>query len=207
MSVAINDVVDHLAGIVPGSHLDRLRDLRSQARTQTQQSYLALFEPQSPVSDGFPVQERLLVAVFVAELHRQPEIASFYAALLSNRQEAEPLRKAIRTEAHRAGTHGPYGYYPDGPLSRENTTGKVYHPEPSIRDLLGKRLAAALAHAHLLVFRPRDAKPVALQALLDAGWSATDIVTLSQLVAFLTYQIRVVTGLRTLAQTSATLAA
>ncbi len=38
-----------------------------------------------------------------------------------------------------------------------------------------------------------------MQALLDAGWSATDIVTLSQLVAFLSFQIRVVAGLRALA--------
>lgn len=42
------------------------------------------------------------------------------------------------------------------------------------------RRAAAFEHVHLLVFHPRDATPVALQALLDAGWSTTDIVTLSQ---------------------------
>jgi uncharacterized protein YciW len=51
----------------------------------------------------------------------------------------------------------------------------------------------------LLVFRPRDASPAALQSLLDAGWSTTGIVTLSQLVAFLSFQIRVVAGLRALA--------
>jgi len=50
-----------------------------------------------------------------------------------------------------------------------------------------------------LVFRPRDASPAALQALLDAGWAANDIVTLSQLVAFLSFQIRAVAGLRALA--------
>jgi uncharacterized protein YciW len=41
--------------------------------------------------------------------------------------------------------------------------------------------------------------PPALRALLDAGWSTTDIVTLSQLVAFLSFQIRVAAGLRALA--------
>ena len=40
-----------------------------------------------------------------------------------------------------------------------------------------------------------------LQALLDAGWSNDDIVTLSQLVAFLAFQIRAAAGLRILAQT------
>ena len=32
----------------------------------------------------------------------------------------------------------------------------------------------------------------------DAGWSADAIVTISQLIAFLTYQIRVVHGLATI---------
>jgi uncharacterized protein YciW len=35
--------------------------------------------------------------------------------------------------------------------------------------------------------------------LLDAGWSTTGIVTLSQIAAFLSFQIRVVAGLRVLA--------
>ena len=65
--------------------------------------------------------------------------------------------------------------------------------------MFGGRLSAALEHAHLLVFRPRDASPAALQSLLDAGWSTTDIVTLSQLVAFLAFRIRVIVGLRALA--------
>ena len=64
--------------------------------------------------------------------------------------------------------------------------------------MLGPRLAAAFDHLHLLVFHPRDAAPEALQTLLDAGWSTTDIVTLSQLAAFLSFQIRVAAGLRVL---------
>jgi uncharacterized protein YciW len=60
-----------------------------------------------------------------------------------------------------------------------------------------------LDHAHQLVFHPRDANSAALQLLLDAGWSNAGIVTLSQLVAFLAFQIRAVAGLRTLAGTRA----
>jgi uncharacterized protein YciW len=37
-----------------------------------------------------------------------------------------------------------------------------------------------------------------MKALLAAGWSNTGIVTFSQLVAFLSFQVRVVTGLRVL---------
>jgi uncharacterized protein YciW len=62
------------------------------------------------------------------------------------------------------------------------------------------RLAAALQHAHLLTLHPRDARPAELQPLLSAGWSATGaIVTLSQLVSFLAFQIRTVAGLKALA--------
>ena len=98
-----------------------------------------------------------------------------------------------------AGAEGPYGRYPEGPLSAEDKAGPVYRVSDESRAVLGPRLAAALEHTHLLVFRPRDASAAALQALLDAGWSTTDIVTLSQLVAFLSFQIRVVAGLRALA--------
>src|SRR5262249_36021128 len=96
-------------------------------------------------------------------------------------------------------THGPYGRYPVGPLTIEDSAGKLHAVGPQMRDVIGKRLAAALEHVHMLVFHPRDAAPPSLQAMLDAGWTATDLVTLSQLVSFLAFQIRVVAGLRTLA--------
>ena len=64
------------------------------------------------------------------------------------------------------------------------------------KPVLGARLAAALEHAHMLVFRPRDAGAADMKALLAAGWSDTGIVTFSQLVAFLSFQMRVVAGLR-----------
>jgi uncharacterized protein YciW len=50
----------------------------------------------------------------------------------------------------------------------------------------------------MLVFHPRDAAPASLQVMLDAGWSTTEVVTLSQLVSFLAFQIRVVAGLKVL---------
>src|SRR5205823_14901388 len=94
---------------------------------------------------------------------------------------------------------GPYGTYPAGPMSHEDTACPVYRVGAATRGVLCPRLSAAFEHVHMLVFHPRDAAPASLQALLDAGWSTTDIVTLSQIVAFLSFQIRVVAGLRTLA--------
>ncbi|WP_341892404.1 CMD domain protein [Variovorax sp. YR752] len=193
------DVIDQLVGIAPGSALDRLRAQREQARTQAQQSYVALFAPTEPVPEHFEIADRFAVAAFVAGLHGQPDVARFYAEALSDQGVAQ----AIEAEVARGAAQGPYGRYPEGPLSVEDEAGPVYAVDAAHRTVLGERLSAGLAHAHLLVFHPRDASPAALQALLDAGWRTTEIVTLSQLVAFLAFQIRVVIGLRALATPSA----
>lgn len=193
------DVIDLLVGIEPGDHLDTLRRHRLQARTHAQESYRALFAPTAPAPGSVTPVERLAVAAFVAGLHQQPDAAAFYAAALVAQDAGAGLAQAIAAEVSRGAAQGPYGRYPEGLLSRENTDGPVYAVGDAQRAVLGVRLSAALAHAHLLTFRLRDASPEALQALLDAGWSATDIVILSQLVAFLSFQIRVVVGLRALA--------
>jgi CMD domain protein len=129
-------------------------------------------------------------------------VTGFYAAALQKLGHPE-LADAINGEIVRGSVEGPYGGYPEGPLSVEDKDGLEYQVSADNRESLGPRLAAALEHAHLLVFHPRDASPAALQKLLDAGWATTDIVTLSQLVAFLSFQIRVVAGLRALAGSSA----
>ncbi|MGF9757991.1 CMD domain protein [Microvirga sp. 0TCS3.31] len=196
MSTIISDVIDHLAGIRPGSSLDRLRDQRPQARENAQKSYQALFEPEFP--GDVTALERYAVATFVVGLHRQPHVADFYAAYLQTLGSPE-IVATLEAEIARGTTEGPYGRYPQGSLTVEDVEGPDYQVSADHKDRLGSRLAAALEHAHLLVFHPRDASPTALQKLLDAGWSTTDVVTLSQLVAFLSFQIRVVAGLKALA--------
>ncbi len=191
------DVIDTLAGIEPGSALDAIRKRRPQAREQAQASYRALFAPEMP--GGVAATERFAVAAFVTGLHGGVQAASFYAAGLAASGASPELRRAIDAAVAAAKGQGPYGAYPAGPLSREDTAGPLHRVAAETRTALGSRLAAAFDHMHLLVFHPRDAAPAALQALLDAGWSATDIVTLSQIAAFLSFQIRVVAGLRALA--------
>jgi len=191
------DVIDELVGIAPGSRLDAIRARRPEARTHAQTSYRALFAPASPGTVS--AAERFAVGSFVTGLHGGAEIAAFYAAGLAASGAPAALREAVDAAIAAARARGPYGRYSPGPLSRENTEGPVYRVGAEARRALGPRLAAAFEHMHLLVFHPRDAAPEALQALLDAGWSTTDIVTLSQIAAFLSFQIRVVAGLRTLA--------
>ncbi|QMV74859.1 CMD domain protein [Comamonas piscis] len=192
-----DDVIDQLAGIAPGSHLDAVRRHRLQARAQAQQSFLALLAPRAPLSSHWPLNERLAVAAFVAGLHQQPQVQRFYRDALAT-QASLALGKAIDAEVAQGLASGPYGQYPRGLLSAENQAGPVYAVGAQSRAVLGERLSAGLAHAHLLAFHPRDAQATHLQGLLDAGWSETDIVVLSQLVSFLAFQIRVVAGLRLL---------
>jgi CMD domain protein len=191
------DVIDTLVGIASGSPLDAIRARRPEARTHAQASYRALFAPEIP--GDVTAQERFAVGSFVTGLHGEAAIAAFYAAGLSASGASASLREAVDAAIAEARAHGPYGSYPAGPLSREDTAGPVYRVGEKTRRALGPRLAAAFEHMHLLVLHPRDADSTALQALLNAGWSATDIVTLSQIAAFLSFQIRVVVGLRTLA--------
>jgi CMD domain protein len=199
MTTITSDVIDDLTDIAPGSALDQIRGARPETRLNAQKSFLALFEPEQP--GGVGLRERYAVAAFVAGLHGDKIIAAFYAAGLAAHDE--DLAKVIADLVQTGVTTGPYGSYPPGPLTTEAVAGPIWKPDERQRTQLGARLAAVLEHAHLLVFHPRDASVAALQVLLAAGWTATDIVTVSQLVAFLAFQIRTIAGLRVLAGTVA----
>ncbi|MHB0769468.1 CMD domain protein [Bradyrhizobium sp. 5.13L] len=190
------DIIDTLAGIEPGSALDAIRARRLQARENAQKSYLALFEPID--ASDVSLAERAAVAFFVTGLHGESPVAAFYREKLATNADGATLLEAIEAEIERGKTSGPYGAFPAGPLSIENQAGMIYRAGAERSPVLGARLVAALEHAHLLVLRPRDAASADMKALLAAGWSETGIVTLSQLVAFLSFQVRVVTGLRVL---------
>jgi CMD domain protein len=113
----ITDVIDHLAGIEPGSPLDLLREQRPDAREHAQRSYDALFTPESDA--GVTLVERDAVAAFVTGLHGDDAASRFYADRLS--ELAPRLLEAVQTEIETGATTGPYGRYPaDGPLSGES---------------------------------------------------------------------------------------
>lgn len=62
------------------------------------------------------------------------------------------------------------------------------------------RLAAILRHTDRLTQAPGTATPADLAALTAAGLTPADIVTIAQLIAFMSFQVRVVAGLRALAE-------
>lgn len=190
------DVINALVGIAPGSALNAIRARRKQARDQAQASYRALFTPDE--AGGVSATGRFAVAVFVTGLHGEATTAAYYKERLAASGASSELQRAIEMAVAGAKAQGPYGSFPAGPLSRDDAPGPTHRVAADLRQALGERLVAAFEHMHMLVFHPRDAAPTALQPLLDAGWSTTDIVTLSQIASFLAFQIRVVAGLRVL---------
>ncbi|MBN9333739.1 CMD domain protein [Devosia sp.] len=191
------DLIDDLLGIVPGSHLDLVRRHRSVARDNIQRAYDALFEPVD--ASQLSVLERAAIASFVASLHRQPHLSAHYAEKLAEIEGGKLLSAVVEDAVDQGATHGPYGNYPAGPLSNENQAGLHFVVSAAGRQTLGSRLSAAFDHAHLLVFRPRDASADAIAALSAAGFSTAAIVTLSQLVSYTAFQVRLIDGLAALA--------
>ena len=76
----------------------------------------------------------------------------------------------------------------DAPLIAEVSRGSL--------TLAGQpRLLAMLNFTHALITEPVKADQAALLALKDAGLSTPEIVTLAQLIAFISYQVRLAAGL------------
>lgn len=201
------DLIDALLHVAPGDRLDGLRRARPAQREHTQKAYEALLWPVDEAEVNRT--ERLVLAWYVAELHRHGGLASHYRSLLEGvagdgaAPSGASLTRAVGELVRVSAGSGPYGVYREPGLAGESTEGPrlqiVADLGAGLAEVLGPRLTAALEHAHLLTFRPRESSAEALQALLDAGWSPTGIVTISQLVAFLSYQVRVVHSLAVLA--------
>lgn len=64
----------------------------------------------------------------------------------------------------------------------------------------GPRWRAIRRHVDMMSAKPGSATPADVQTLRDAGLSEREIVTVAQLVAFVSYQARVLAGLRLLGE-------
>ena len=193
------DAIDQLAGVGPGSFLDGLRRQKPVTRDNAQASFDALFAPDE--GSEMSLAERAAVALFVAGLHQDSDGMVFYRERLPASRITAAQSEALEAEIVRAAGSGPYGRYPAGMLSVEDAPGPLYTPQTG--GVLGPRLPEALGLALRLLFHPRDAAADDLRVLEAAGWSATGIVTLSQLVAFLSFQLRAAAGLRALDRSQA----
>ena len=70
--------------------------------------------------------------------------------------------------------------------------------DPELKHEPDRRLAAILRHTDLVTVRPSAAVAEDIKALAAAGVGEDDIVRLSELAAFVSYQIRLTVGLRLL---------
>lgn len=207
---AAADAITALTGLAPQHPLFAVREQRSVAVAQAQRSYeVLLLQPAQDSLAGFSLAERYAVAWFNALLHHDALATAFYRQGLTEQGAPAAWFAAIESLAQhalQARANGPWGHYPAGPLSAEDEAGPALELNAAqaaeLEAALGARLLAALVHAHLLVQHPRDAAAQDLQKLLNAGWTTHGIVTLSQLVAFLAFQVRVAHGLRVVAQTA-----
>lgn len=69
--------------------------------------------------------------------------------------------------------------------------------------VLPSRLETILGHVDLLTLEPKAASPEALTALNTAGLSTRDIITVSQLIAFVSFQVRLLATLRIMKEPAA----
>lgn len=70
---------------------------------------------------------------------------------------------------------------------------------PHVAGVESPRLAMLLHFAGTLTHKPLDGDRAAITTLLDGGLAPADVVALGQLVAYLSYQIRLVAGLQAMA--------
>lgn len=184
------DIINLLSALNPDSDLAAVRLDRPDALANAQRSFEALLEPVNPGTFSFG--ERYAVASYVAGVHRVGNAFTFYSELLLDDAPAT-LRDAVVAAVEHGRSTGPYGTYREPGLAAESEPGGVVHHDVAA---LGDRLAAALDVAHLMIFHPRDSRPEVLGRLSAAGWSADDTVSLTQLVSFLCFQLRVIHGLQ-----------
>ncbi|MFT4279944.1 CMD domain protein [Microbacterium sp.] len=199
MSAAIlqDDAVDAIAGAAAAT----LREARSSVREQLQAVHEAIFAP-AHGDYGLTPADRSVIALFVAALHRDSAAIGYYDARLNALGVAGEVEEAVLTLADQSGGSGPFGGYPPGTiLAAESTTGP--HLRLPLSTVFGVRIARGLEYAHLVLLHPRDTTEEDLDRLREAGWTADQIVILTQIVAALSFQLRVAVGARAIARVAA----
>lgn len=161
------DLIDSLAGLQAGGTTHRVRHHREKVALATEGSYNGLFDASLP---GLSLAERLLVALFACQLSNAGTLGKHY------RERIAALGEDQRPDASMIA------------LAQAGTAARI-------DDIADTRLRAMLGFTRTLILKPIDGDQTALQALPAAGISTPAIVTLAQLIAFLSYQIRLVAGL------------
>ncbi|CAG9253428.1 conserved hypothetical protein [Burkholderia diffusa] len=130
-------------------------------------------------------------------LHTRLAEAALFDAALPDLSLIERLH-AARYVAQRSNAHALAATYRARLIDAGGTPDDIARSDADAFDALPRRLGALLAHARRLTLSPVDARPSDLDALKSAGFTTPAIVALSQLVAFVAYQLRVAAAARAL---------
>jgi uncharacterized peroxidase-related enzyme len=172
------DTIDLVTALQPDDARYQMRHAREKIARHTQLSEQALFDPSI---DDISIGERLFAAWYAASLSGVPSVSGVYRRRLDAMPGSEPAQAALATFDALA----PEESVPSAAAVRADAIAEVAR-------VAGKRLAAIAAHTLLLADAPVLAEPHHVQALQHAGFSTRAIVVLSQLIAFVSYQTRVV---------------
>lgn len=123
-----------------------------------------------PALEGLSLAERLLVALYACRLTPAPALAAHYRTQLDATDADRAQVAAVDSASAEAIDHA----------------------------IADPRLCAILAYTRTLIERPIAGDEAALQTLPAVGLSTPAVVALSQLIAFLSYQVRLVAGLQAL---------
>ncbi len=167
------DLIDAVLGLAPGDPIALVRRQRDKVAVATQGSHQALFDPDLSAGDPAALtrQERLQVGLYACRLTPSPALAAHYRTALAE-AGLDARRLAVAAD------------------------GSLDEPAAGSDD---PRLAALLGFTRTLVERPVDGDRAALQRLPTAGLSTAAVVALAQLIAYLSYQTRLVAGLAAMA--------
>ncbi|WP_034176895.1 CMD domain-containing protein [Burkholderia ambifaria] len=123
-------------------------------------------------------------------LHTRLSEAALFDPALHDVSLVERLH-AARYVAQRSNAHALASTYRTRLLDAGGTAEDIARADADAFDALAPRLRAILVHARLLTHAPVDARASDLDPLKSAGLTTPAIVALSQLVAFVAYQLRV----------------
>lgn len=172
--MSTHDVIAAIAGLPPQREA-AIRGHRPDVASAAEQSLHALFDTsEHDEAPGLTRQLRLLSAARAARVEQAGDLSAFYLEQLLEEPASEEL------SPHNAEL-----------LVAEGADGATAGSH-------ARSIRALLRHIDLLVQRPAAATPDDLDALLAADWNVTEIVLLSQIITFVSYQARAVYGLRVL---------
>ncbi|RQU91103.1 hypothetical protein DF133_12410 [Burkholderia cenocepacia] len=130
-------------------------------------------------------------------LHTQLSEAALFDSPLPDLSPVERLH-AARYVARQSNAHALTDIYRTRLLDAGGTLDDIERADADAFDALPRRVGAILLHAKRLTHAPVDARAADLAALKSAGLTTSAIVALSQLIAFVAYQLRVAAAARAL---------